>query len=233
MISPHDTPVTRHKRISRDERAELTKQHLLAVARELFAVKGYFETSLEEIVLEAGLTQGAVYHHFGSKRALFKAVFEAVEWEWKAPHVRDAVSGADVWKQYLLDHADWGDTWEMYSRGMVGTVEQLPDEHAGTMILYRDGPAVLGWDEWRTTHRLWATEFSAAAISQAMDERLIEKHDPPVLASMLLAIQEEAAVMVAHDEAHHTTRVCDQMRLVFVSLRVTAPSGRATRKSRG
>jgi len=225
-------PVTRHQRISRDERAELTRQQLFAVARELFAAKGYFETSLEEIVLEAGLTQGALYHHFGSKRALFKAVFEAVEWEWKAPQVRGADSGADVWKQFVIDHAAWGDTWEIYCRGMVGTVEQLPDEHAGRVILYRDGPAVLGWEEWRTAHRLWATEFSAAAISQAMEERIIGKHDPLALASMLLAIQEEAAVMVAHDEAHHTTRVCDEMRRVFASLRVTTGSG-PTRKRRG
>ena len=219
--------------MSRDERAELTRQHLLAVARELFAVKGYFETSLEEIVLEAGLTQGALYHHFGSKRALFKAVFDAVEWEWKAPQVGAAASGADVWKLYSIDHAAWGDTWEIYSRGMVATVEQLADEHAGRVILYRDGPAVLGWDEWRAAHRLWATEFSAAAISQAMDERIIGKHDPLALASMLLAIQEEGALMVAHDDAHHTTGVCDEMRRVFASLRVTAASRADARKRRG
>ncbi|MBW8825210.1 MAG: TetR/AcrR family transcriptional regulator [Acidobacteria bacterium] len=214
-------PALRSKRLTRDERAERTRQRLVDVARKLFTDKGYFETALEEIVLEADLTQGALYHHFGSKRGLFKAVFEAVEWDWKAPHVGEAATGAEVWGQYLRENAAWGDCWEVYSYGMSTTVERLPQEESGRVILYRDGPAVLGWDEWRATHRLWAVEFNAAAISQAMEEGLIGKHDPAALASMLQAVQEECAVMVAHDEGHDVERVCDEMRRLFASFRLT------------
>lgn len=226
------TPALRRKRLTRDERAERTRQQLIDVARQLFTDKGYFKTALEEIVLEADLTQGALYHHFGSKRGLFKAVFEAVEWDWKAPHVGEAVTGAEVWQQYLQENAGLGDCWEVYSYGMTTTVRRLPEEDAGRVILYRDGPAVLGWDEWRATHRLWASEFSAAAIAQAMDEGCIGQHDPTALASMLLAVQEECGVMVAHDDGHDVDRVCDEMRRLFASFRVTPVPRRPGRKPR-
>ncbi len=56
------------------EKAEETRQELIGVALKVFNEKGYTATRLEDIAKAAGVTRGAIYHHFGSKADLFKAM---------------------------------------------------------------------------------------------------------------------------------------------------------------
>lgn len=63
-------------RRTQSERRDSTRRTLVSAARQLFAQKGYAETSTPEIVAEAGVTRGALYHHFADKQALFTAVVE-------------------------------------------------------------------------------------------------------------------------------------------------------------
>lgn len=58
-----------------------TSKKILAIARKHFSLKGYAETSLEEIVDELGMTRGALYHHFGNKKTLFTAVLAQIQSE--------------------------------------------------------------------------------------------------------------------------------------------------------
>jgi AcrR family transcriptional regulator len=64
------------ERRSQIERTEATRRRLLAAARQAFAERGYAGTSTPEIVAAAGLTRGALYHHFADKKGLFQAVVE-------------------------------------------------------------------------------------------------------------------------------------------------------------
>src|SRR3954452_17042311 len=63
------------------ERSESTRGALLAAARGLFAERGYAGVGTEEIVRAAGVTRGALYHHFEDKRDLFEGVYVLIEAE--------------------------------------------------------------------------------------------------------------------------------------------------------
>src|SRR5215210_5715875 len=66
---------------AREEQAAATRDALMAAARELFEERGYGGVGTEEIVRRAGVTRGALYHHFSDKRDLFRAVHEELEQE--------------------------------------------------------------------------------------------------------------------------------------------------------
>ena len=60
------------------ENAELTRQHLIQAAREVFLTRGVSRTTMEHIAIQAGVTRGAIYWHFSNKIALFQAMREQV-----------------------------------------------------------------------------------------------------------------------------------------------------------
>src|SRR5262249_35559694 len=74
-----ETP--KRRRRTQAERTEATRGALLAAGRRLFAERGYEGVSAEEIVRAAGVTRGALYHHFGGKPELLDAVYEQLERE--------------------------------------------------------------------------------------------------------------------------------------------------------
>jgi AcrR family transcriptional regulator len=76
MVNPH--PGIRRTQV---ERSGSTRAALLEAARRLFSELGYAGSGQEAIVSAAGVTRGALQHHFGTKRALFVAVYEEVERE--------------------------------------------------------------------------------------------------------------------------------------------------------
>lgn len=81
----------------RARQAEATRSLLIAVARRNFTEHGYAATSIDDIIQQAGVARGALYHHFSGKEALFRAVYEAVEGEVFSRVTEAAASQASPW----------------------------------------------------------------------------------------------------------------------------------------
>jgi len=111
------------------ERTEQTQQALIAAARRLFVDKGYAETATPDIVSAAGVTRGALYHHFEDKRALFRAVIEQ-EAEKVAEEIESRSADAQSPRDALLSGAS------AYFDAMAA--------EGRTRLLLLEAPAVLG-----------------------------------------------------------------------------------------
>jgi len=81
----------------RVRQAEATRSLLIEVARQNFTEHGYAATSIDDIIQQAGVARGALYHHFSGKEALFRAVYETVEGEVVARVMEAAASQASPW----------------------------------------------------------------------------------------------------------------------------------------
>jgi AcrR family transcriptional regulator len=122
------------KGISNIERSQQTFAQLIAVARKLFSTRGYSHTSLEEIVRKAGMTRGALYHHFEGKKGIFVAVFE------------NALS--EIANRVIQVDKSNPSYWEKFISCTYAFCEACLDSDLQQIVLI-DGPAVLGWDVWR------------------------------------------------------------------------------------
>src|SRR3712207_5212502 len=118
------------------ERSEATRTALVAAARRLFGERGYAAVGTEEIVRAAGVTRGALYHHFGGKRDLLEAVYRQVEGE-----VTQRIA------ERILEEAAESPLAGM-RRGAALFIEVCAEPEVQRIVLL-DAPAVLGWDLWR------------------------------------------------------------------------------------
>jgi AcrR family transcriptional regulator len=84
-----------------ERRRQQTRDHLLAAAAQVFADRGFYGASLDEVAAVAGFTKGAVYSNFESKEALFLALFKAnYDREMKA--LRETLVASDVPPEFRL-----------------------------------------------------------------------------------------------------------------------------------
>lgn len=147
----------------------------------MFVEKGYFNTGTEEIVQQADVTRGALYHHFADKKALFLAVFEAVE--------------AD-----LLANAGAAEVTDSFTRLRVGLLGFLDASLTPEVqrVLLIDGPAVLGWSDWRALEAKYGLGAIRELLAAAISEGTLREQPIDALAHILLASVDEAALFIAN-----------------------------------
>src|SRR5258708_9870802 len=166
-------------RRTQEERREATTEALLAAGRKLFGARGYAGVSSAALAAAAGLTTGAMYHHFEDKAALFRAVFESVEAE-LAASVRQAAAGR-------------GDPLIRVEKGALAFLEAAREPLVRRIVLI-DGPAVLGWERWRHIDEKHHLRPLKAALIVAMRAGLVERRDPDALARLLMGALAESAL---------------------------------------
>ena len=165
------------------ERSEATRAELVRVARELFAANGFAETPIELVAERAGVTKGALYHHFRNKRDLFQAVFEQIETELCEGVVVAAAAAGD-------------DVWLALQNGVRAFMEAALDPACQRVVLI-EGPSVLGWEEWREIEERYGYGLTKASLETAMEAGVLVKRPVEPLARLFLAALSEAAVQVA------------------------------------
>ncbi len=179
-------------RTPKAERSEATRSALVAVARALFAERGYADVGTEEIVRSAGVTRGALYHHFAGKKELFQAVYEDVERQLVERISESAISSASDPLQAL--HA-----------GAQAFLDACEDP-AVQRIALLDAPSVLGWERWREIGLEHGFGLVQGTVQAAMDAGLIESQPVRPLAHLLLGAIDEGAMLVARAADGGATR---------------------------
>jgi AcrR family transcriptional regulator len=168
-------------RTLRQEHTEHTRRALLDAAAELFASQGYARTSIDDVVIGARVTRGALYHHFPSKLEIFRAVCTATE-EQVAARVRESARQASGSPRERVMHAL--DRYFAECRDPNYQAIVLREAHetqlrpAGTRYI----PAL--------------TELVRRMIRQLEEASAITVEDPDLLAQLLCAVLCEAAYAV-------------------------------------
>ena len=179
---------------------EATRADLLAAGRRLFGEQGYLATSLEDIVAAAGVTKGALYHHFGSKAELFRAVFEQVSHE-----ISDQVVA-------VFNEPD-------HFQALNGGCQLLIDaqlDPAVRRIVLHDARSVLDWDSLRAIETRYSAVGIRGALRKAMQGGAIARQPLRPLALLLTGALNEACFYVADADDPESAR--DEVRATVVRL---------------
>jgi len=161
---------------------EATRAALVASARALFAERGYAAVGTEEIVARAGVTRGALYHHFGDKKDLMRAVLHDLARELAEASATAALKETDQWRQILA---------------AVDAFLDACTDPAVQRIMMTDAPSVLGWDEWREIDTQYGLGLVKASLDNAMETGLIARQPVDPLAHLLVGALDEAAMYIS------------------------------------
>jgi AcrR family transcriptional regulator len=175
------------------ERAAETRESLIAAARTLFAEQGFADVALETIVRAAGVTRGALYHHFADKTELFAAVFEQVESE-VAARMGQAIASAGE-----------ADPVEIMRLGVGFWLDACADTEIQRIVLV-DAPAVLGWTRWTEIGNRHNIGLVRELLTSAIDSGRIPPQPVEATALTMLGAMREATLYIARADDHDRAR---------------------------
>jgi AcrR family transcriptional regulator len=189
------------------ERSEATIGDLVDAARQLFGDGGYAATSLDAIANAAGVTKGAVYHHFGSKDALFEAVFEREQERLARRLVQTTTRIKDPFERIRIGNRTF--------------LEALLDP-ATAQIVMIDGPAVLGWERLRAIESRYANRLLERGLKDAAAAGALKPGDLDARARLLQGAMCDAGVFVARSQNPRRAlkTVLSEVELLFDGFRV-------------
>jgi AcrR family transcriptional regulator len=162
--------------------SDATAARVLATARALFTEHGYTGVGLETLASRAGVTRGAVYHHYGSKLGLFEAVVATAQ-----RSVADAIERAA---------AAAADPWDALENGCRVFLTAAAAEETRRIMLI-DAPAVLGWNAWRELDAANSARLLGDVLHELAAAGLLVPTPVPAAAALLSGAMNEAALWIA------------------------------------
>jgi AcrR family transcriptional regulator len=188
---------------SQAARSASTRSKLIRAARQLFARHGFANVATEQIVRRAGVTRGALYHHFADKEALFLAVYEDVE--------------RDLTERVARPLADASGPLDAMRRATGLFLDACKTPEVQRIVLL-DAPSVLGWERWREVAERHGLGLIEAALSAAIDAGEVDAMPVRPLAHLLMGALDEAAMLLVRepqlreDVGMALTRLLDGLR---------------------
>jgi AcrR family transcriptional regulator len=190
-------------RRSQADRSATTRASLVQSARALFAEHGFAGVGTEAIVAAAGVTRGALYHHFTDKTELFRAVYEAIE-EDLALRLGERVAAVGA-----------SDPIEVMTLGANAWLDACSEQEVQQIVLL-DGPAVLGWERWREIGMRYGIGLVEGLLKHAIEVGRIPPQPARALTHVLVGALDEAGLYIAR--AEDQTAASEEMRAVIVAL---------------
>jgi AcrR family transcriptional regulator len=168
----------------RKEMIAETKAKLIAAARHAFARQGYAEASMDDFTAGAGLTRGALYHHFGDKKGLLMAVIMQMDAEMSDRLCAISSRAENPWRGFVDE--------------CVAYIEMsLEPEIQRIMLL--DGPAVLG-DPSQWPNQSACIRATTASLQTLIDQGTIRPIDAEATARLVNGATLSAALWIASAE---------------------------------
>lgn len=170
------------QRRSRDDMIAETRAKLIAAGRKAFAENGYADASMDDFTAEAGLTRGALYHHFGDKKGLLASVIAQIDAEMAIKLSAEVARAPSRWDGFVAEN--------------IGYLKLALDPEIRRTVL-RDGPAVLGDPAtWPTT--LNCVNMIATTIAALQAEGVVRDMDPEAAARLVTGASTYAAQWIAN-----------------------------------
>lgn len=166
----------------RSEMIAQTRAKLISAARRAFGAVGYADASMDDFTAEAGLTRGALYHHFGGKKGLLEAVIAEIDAEMNARLSAIAKAADDPWQGFVDE--------------CIGYIEMALEPEIQRIVL-RDGPAVLG-DPTVWPNQSACIRSLTGSIQRFIDEGAVAVGDAEATARLLNGAMLNASLWVAN-----------------------------------
>ncbi|MET2827891.1 TetR/AcrR family transcriptional regulator [Mesorhizobium shangrilense] len=174
----------------RKEMIAETRAKLIAAARHAFGTTGYADASMDDFTASAGLTRGALYHHFGDKKGLLQAVIAEIDGE-MAARVNEVASKAPTRWQHFVDECT--------------TYIEMALEPEIQRIMFRDGPAVLGDPaQWPNANACVASMADHLATLQE-EGMVVASLDPETAARLINGASSQASQRIANSKNPEAT----------------------------
>ncbi|WP_029349128.1 TetR/AcrR family transcriptional regulator [Bosea sp. 117] len=192
-------------RRARSDMVAETRAKLIAAARHAFGAVGYAEASMDDFTAAAGLTRGALYHHFGDKKGLLEAVIAEID--------------AEMSDQLCAVSRAAPDPWQGFVDECVGYIEMALEPEIQRIML-RDGPAVLG-DPSTWPGQSACIRSLTATLENLQAAQLIVPVDAEATARVLNGAMLAAALWIANAEDAEAAarRAVGAYKLLLGSLR--------------
>lgn len=184
---------------ARAEMIEETRARLIASARRAFATQGYAHTSMDDFTAQAGLTRGALYHHFGDKKGLLAAVVAQLDSEMDEHLQRISAQAIEPWSGFC-------ERCRAYLR-----MAQDPEIQR---IVLQDAPAVLG----DTGSQHHCVESLRQLLEALMQAGWVAPAPSQALAQLINGSLVNTALWIARD-AHPSARLEEGLQSLEVLLR--------------